>query len=58
MLVEIMLPLMLPTHENIKQGNNNRSVAEKGEGDKVLELPIEIYRMTQVRWLGTRGLTK
>ena len=49
---------MLPTHENIKQDKNNRSVGEKGEGDKVLELPIEIYRMTQGRWLGTRGLTK
>ena len=49
---------MLSTHENIKQNNNNRSVGEKGEGDKVLGLPIKIYRMTQVRWLGTRGLTK
>ena len=35
---------MLPTHENIKQDNNNRSVGEKGEGDKVLELPIEILQ--------------
>ena len=36
---------MLPTHENIKQdNNNNRFVGEKGEGDKVLELPIEILQ--------------
>ena len=35
---------MLPTHENIKQDNNNRFVGEKGEGDKVLELPIEILQ--------------
>ena len=49
---------MLPTHENIKQDNNNRSVGEKGEGDEVLELLMESYSMTQVRWLGTRGLTQ
>ena len=36
---------MLPTHENIKQdNNNNRSVGEKGEGDEVLELPIGILQ--------------
>lgn len=35
---------MLPTHENIKQDNNNRSVGEKGEGDEVLELPIGILQ--------------
>ena len=35
---------MLPTHENIKQDNNNRFVGEKGEGDKVLKLPIEILQ--------------
>ena len=35
---------MLPTHENIKQDNNNRSVGEKGKGDEVLELPIEILQ--------------
>ena len=46
---------MLPTHENIKQDNNNRSVGEKGEGDEVLELLMESYSMTQFRWLGTRG---
>ena len=26
---------MLPTHENIKQDSNKRSVGEKGEGDEV-----------------------
>ena len=35
---------MLPTHGNIKQDNNNRSVGEKGEGDEVLELPIGILQ--------------
>ena len=49
---------MLPTHENIKQDNNNRSVGEKGEGDKCSSCQLESYRMTQVRWLGTRGLTQ
>ena len=36
--------LMLPTHENIKQDNNNRPVGEKGEGDEVLELSIGILQ--------------
>ena len=35
---------MLPTHENIKQDNNNRSVGEKGEGDEELELSIGILQ--------------
>ena len=40
----LSLVLMLPTHENIKQENNNRSVGEKGEGDELLELPSEILQ--------------
>ena len=44
---------MLPTHENIKQDNNNRSVGEKGEGDEVLELPIGILQDDTGQVVGT-----
>ena len=42
---------MLPTHENIKQDSNKRSVGEKGEGDEVARVAnwnLTVYDTGQV----------